>query len=114
MASITLARIIRVLGNVAQWERDIISERTKDALAHKKGERQVYSPLPLGYDVDSEGRLIENETELAIVRKIRALRASGLSYQKIADRLNGAGITAKRGRWYPASVRYVFNNALYG
>lgn len=30
--------ILNILGSVAQWERDIISEQTKDVLAHKKSE----------------------------------------------------------------------------
>ncbi len=106
--------VLHILGSVAQWERDIISGRTKDALAHKKSERQIYSPLPLGFEAGEDGRLIENQTELAVVKKIRKLRRAGASYQRIADKLNSAGITAKRGsKWYSASVRYVFNNVLY-
>ena len=106
--------VLHILGSVAQWERDIISERTRDALAHKREERQIYSPLPLGYEAGEEGKLVENEGELAIVKQIRTLRRRGLSYQRIADRLNGAGISTKRGKkWYKSTVRYLTMNELY-
>lgn len=106
--------VLNILGSVAQWERDIISERTRDALAHKRSERQIYSPLPLGYEAGEDGRLVENEDELATVKKIRLLRNQGLSYQKIADMLNGAGVPTKRGcKWYKATVRYLVQNPLY-
>lgn len=106
--------ILNILGSVAQWERDIISERTADALAHKKSELQVYGPVPLGYDVRKDGSLVENEGELDTVRKVMMLRRKGLSYQEIADRLNGAGVPTKQGKtWYKSTVRYLLANSLY-
>ncbi len=107
--------VLNILGSVAQWERDIIAERTKDALAHKRDNLEVYSPLPLGYETDEDGkRLIENEQELKIVKRIRTLRKKGLSYQKIADRLNRSGVPTKRGtKWYRATVRKIANSLLH-
>jgi len=106
--------VLNILGSVAQWERDIISERTRDALSHKKSELEVYSPLPLGYEAGEDGRLIENEAELATVKQVRALRKQGFSYQQIADSLNGAGVPTKQGkRWYKSTVRYLAGNQLY-
>ena len=106
--------VLNILGSVAQWERDIIAERTKDALAHKKDQREIYSPVPHGFDLSESGELIENEPELTTIKRIKRLRTEGFSYWKIARRLNQAGITTKRGaKWYPASVRYVEQNTLY-
>jgi len=106
--------ILNILGSVAQWERDIISERTKDALAHKKSERQVYGPLPLGYEADPDGKLIENEKELKTVKQIRMLRERGLSYQNIADRLNDSGVPTKKGaKWSKSAIFGIVRNTLY-
>jgi len=106
--------VLNILGSVAQWERDIISERTRDALAHKKSERQIYSPLPLGFEAGEDGRMVENEKELSIVRQIRALRGRGLSYQKIADRLNDAGVPTKNGKsWYKSTIGKVLSNPIH-
>ena len=107
--------VLNILGSVAQWERDIIAERTKDALAHKRDNLEVYSPLPLGYDADEDGRLIENGKELAIVKKISSLRKMGLSYQKIADRLNKSGVPTKKGAmWHRVTVSKIVNSPLHG
>ncbi len=106
--------VLNILGSVAQWERDIIAERTRDAISHKKSERQIYNHLPLGFEAGQDGRLIENEKELEIVRRIRSMRTQGLSYQKIADRLNGSDVPTKKGKkWYGVTVSKVLNNSLY-
>ncbi|MFC1713667.1 recombinase family protein [Candidatus Poribacteria bacterium] len=106
--------VLHILASVAQWEREIICERTKETTEYLRSERRKFSPLPLGYEAGEDGRLIENENELAVVKKIKVLRKRGASYQKIADRLNDAGIpTKKNGQWYKATVRNVVNNPLY-
>lgn len=106
--------VLNILGSVAQWERDIIAERTTDALAYKKSEHQIYSRLPLGYEAGEDGRLIASSEELEIVQKIRLLREDGLSYQRIADRLNDEGIQTKTGkRWHNSTIRYILSNTLY-
>ena len=51
---------------------------------------------PLGYRIE-EGRLIPDETEAPIVRRIFAEYAAGRSYRQIIDGLNADGIKTKRG-----------------
>jgi len=106
--------VLNMLGSLAQWERDIIVERTRDALAHLKAERLVYGPLPLGYDLGANGSLVSNPKELETVRKIRKLRERGLSYHRIAATLNASQVETKRGGlWYAATIRYMLMNSLY-
>lgn len=107
--------VLHILGSVAQWERDIISERTRDALAHKRSELEIYTRvLPLGFEAGEDGRLIENEGELAIVKRIRVLRSRGLSYQRIAEKLNGAGLKTKKGHiWRKGTVYKVLQNPIH-
>ena len=70
--------------------------------------------MPLGFDAGEDGRLIENERELATVKQIRALRRRGLSYRKIVDRLNSAGVpTKKGGRWSKSTVFGIIHNTIY-
>lgn len=64
--------MLNVLLSFAQFEREIISERTRDkiAAARRKGKWSGGMPL-LGYDVDPRGsKLIVNEDEAARVRTI--------------------------------------------
>ncbi|MCL4742249.1 MAG: recombinase family protein [Phycisphaerales bacterium] len=67
--------VLNVLLSFAQFEREIISERTRDKIAatRRKGKWAGGHPI-LGYDVDPRGfRLVVNEGEAARVREIFAL-----------------------------------------
>jgi site-specific DNA recombinase len=64
--------VLNVLLSFAQFEREIISERTRDKLAatRRKGKWAGGHPI-LGYDVDPRGfRLVVNEAEAVRVRAI--------------------------------------------
>ncbi|MHD0279576.1 recombinase family protein [Rhodococcus aetherivorans] len=79
----------------SQYERRLISSRTKDALAAKRarGERLGAEPaLPR-----------------EVTRRIVAERAEGRTFQAIADGLMSDGIPTARGKatWYPATVKAV-------
>ena len=99
----------------AQFERDLISERTATALAYKRDKREVYAPTPYGYRREG-GRLHESATEMDTVRRIHSLARQGQSNAAIARRLAADGTPTKRGgQWAAATVRRIVRNtALYG
>jgi DNA invertase Pin-like site-specific DNA recombinase len=84
-----------VLATFAQFERRLIGQRTKDALAVRRAEGVVLG-RPCSVDAETAGQ-------------ISVLRAAGLSFAAIADRLNADGVPASReGRqWWPSTVRGV-------
>lgn len=105
--------MLTILAGFAEWERNIISERTSAVLLHKRDQRQVYSPTPLGYRREGN-RLVAEPAELATVARIRAWRAAGWSLGRIAAQLSADGAPTKRGgRWHASTVRYLLGNALY-
>ena len=63
--------VLNMLLTFAQFEREIISERTRDkiAAARRKGKWSGGMPV-LGYDVCDEGKLVVNAAEAIIVRAI--------------------------------------------
>src|SRR5205085_11327151 len=68
---------LNILLSFAQFEREIISERTRDKLsaARRKGKWVGGNPV-LGYDVDPRGgRLLINEEEATRVREIFSICA---------------------------------------
>jgi DNA invertase Pin-like site-specific DNA recombinase len=85
-----MAHIIMAL---AQWERRIIGQRTKDALAIVKG-RGVKLGRPT---------LVDDST----VQLIGILRAEGKSYRAIADVLNRQLVPTAQGGllWYASTVK---------
>ncbi|KKN26223.1 hypothetical protein LCGC14_0876860 [marine sediment metagenome] len=107
--------VLNILGSVAQWERDIVSERTRDALAHKRSEGKVYTRiLPLGFDKAEDGSLVENPAEMKTVKLIKRMRKTGKSLQGIADRLNSRSVKTKTGgKWYKSTVSNVLSGSVY-
>jgi len=96
--------VMNILATLAQWERDIISERTRDAMQFMKKDRKLVGAVPFGYDCNN-GSLSPNPDEVVIVQKMIALRKRGRSYQKIAAHLNAKEIPSKNGgRWHPKTV----------
>ena len=89
---------LNILLSFAQFEREIISERTRDkiAAARRKGKWTGGMPL-LGYDVDTRGgRLLVNEEEAARVREIFELYLDRQSLITTAAELERRGWTTKR------------------
>lgn len=99
--------VFRMLAVLAEFERDLVSERTRAALAHKKARGEKYAPVPFGFE-EIEGRLVEVRKEAKVVSHIIHMRDSGASFKAIADYLNQSGITGKRGgKWHASTVHYL-------
>lgn len=108
--------LVNILGSIAQWEREIISARTRAALERKREHGQVYGPVPLGFRRNGS-RLLPDAKRLAVVEEIFTLRKAGKTLQAIADHLMARHILAPRGgkTWGPQTVRLILRNAaLYG
>ena len=84
-----------VMASAAHWERRIIGQRTKEALAAKKA-----SGVRLG-----RPRLLSD----AILSRISTERAAGCTLTAIADGLTSDEVPTAQGgvRWYPTTVRKV-------
>lgn len=103
--------MFEMLAVLASFERNLIGERTKAALAQKKANGAVYTAVtPFGYQA-IDGRLVAVEAEAKEVAKILSKRQAGHTFQSIADDLNTRGIKCKAGgsKWYPATVSYLIN-----
>lgn len=90
--------VLNVMMSVAQWEREAIGERTRDAMRHKKAAGQRVGTVPFGYQLAADGRMLEPHTReqqaLAIVHECRA---AGYTLRDIAAELNRQGVTTRRG-----------------
>ncbi len=90
--------MLNVLLSFAQFEREMISERTRDKIAatRRKGKWSGGMPM-LGYDVDPRGgRLHVNDDEAARVREIFDLYLNRLSLIEVVKELDARGWTTKR------------------
>ncbi len=99
--------LFRMLAVLAEFERDLVSERTTAALAHKRRNGERTGGIPYGFRVADDGvQLVAIESEQVIIAEIRAMRQAGKSYRKIADELTGRGVPTKKGRgdWKHSAV----------
>jgi site-specific DNA recombinase len=90
--------VLNVLLSFAQFEREIISERTRDKIAatRRKGKWSGGRPV-LGYDVDPQGyRLVLNEDEAVQVRTIFQLYLEHESLLPVVQELTRRGWVNKR------------------
>lgn len=106
--------VLTILGAVGQLERDMISVRTKETLAHKRKQGAILGNAPYGWRkvVGADGKLTaleKDEKEQATVFSIRQMVKSGLTQGKIAARLNAAGIPSRTGKWSRRGIQCVLN-----
>jgi DNA invertase Pin-like site-specific DNA recombinase len=103
--------VLNVLMSVAQWERETIGERTRDALHHKATKQERISRhLPFGWRLAEDGKLTEDASEQIILAEILQLRQAGHTLRKIAEVLNARNVTAKNGnRWIHTSIKSILN-----
>ena len=105
---------LHILAAVAEHEREMISERTKAALAAAEA-RGVKLGAPSGYD-PTAARRKRSEAADAFRERMRPdiarLVGQGFSLQAIAAELNRLGLPSNRGgAWHPAGVRRVLLSA---
>lgn len=117
---------LNILLSFAQFEREIISERTKDKLgaARKRGQWLGGRP-PFGYDREKDSKkLVVNSADAKLVKEIFELYLQGNSLLKVAKILNDQGHRTKfrvtrRGNNYGGKkfgvtqIQHLVKNVLY-
>jgi len=78
--------VVNLLGTVAQWEREVIAERTKDALTFKRGKGEWVGRIPFGFNVGEDGRLTEDPTAMRAIVAMKRARRRGASFPELARR----------------------------
>jgi DNA invertase Pin-like site-specific DNA recombinase len=85
--------VMNILAVIAQWEREAIGERTRDALAELKSQ---------GVKLGRPPKLSEAASRMA-----KDLHEAGASYEHVADEMNRLGVPTPTGagRWWPRTAR---------
>jgi DNA invertase Pin-like site-specific DNA recombinase len=106
--------VFRMLATLAEFERDLIAERTTNALAHKKAKGERTGTVPFGYDLAADGvALVPNAAQLEAVAIIQSLRDSGMTLRAIADELTARNILTAKGnaKWTHTAVQSILKRA---
>jgi DNA invertase Pin-like site-specific DNA recombinase len=105
---------LNILLSFAQFEREVIGERIRDKVAaSRKRGMWMGGFTPLGYDV-RERKLVVNDAEAALVRRIFQGFVEIESCTKLVQALRTEGATTKRGRPLTKSDVYrILSNRVY-
>ena len=96
--------MLNVLADIAQWEREVIAERTKAALQQKIANGKILGRVGYGQQ-HIQGTRVDNPTEQAILQTIVQLKQDGHTLQSICDTLTSKGMFNRSGRpFLPGSV----------
>jgi site-specific DNA recombinase len=110
--------VLNVLMSVAQWEREVISERTKEAFKYKKSRgEKIGGAVPYGFQLGAptpaaKKTLMPCEPEQQALALMRQLRTDGLTLQAVCDELSARGISRREGgRWEPQYIHRLLKRA---
>lgn len=92
--------VVTIMSAMAEMERGMISARQKDVHQDRRDSGKIW-----GVDLGPKSQVPENVGERILTR-----RKSGVSYKKIAEELNKAGVPTVLGgkQWYPSTVRNAY------
>lgn len=99
-----------IMASIAELERNVIGERTAEALRHKKAKgEKTGGDVPFGYDAKIRNGvkvLTTNKKEQQTLRLARTLREQNMTLRGIADTLQAAKVRTKQGftTWTPMQV----------
>ena len=117
--------LVNILGSFAEFERELITDRTRRGRRHKVEVRKEHIGAipPYGFKYvpklnsgSEPGHLEILAEEAAIVQRMyNWVDQDGLSGQKVVARLNSLGIRPRKGgaRWQKSSVRRILRSEVY-
>jgi len=105
--------MLTMMAAFAEFERNLISERTAMAISHKRSNGQAFNHTPFGFNRVGD-LLEENLEEQAVIQTVLEWREERLTLQVIADKLNAEQIPTKHNAtWHPSSIRQILKNSLH-
>jgi len=103
---------LNITASLAQMERDLISERTKDALQMKISNGERAGQVPFGWRLADDGNtLIKHEKEQEAISLARRFKGKGYSFRAICEVLEGKGYKANGKGWHPQTIKNILKKA---
>lgn len=102
-----------IMDAAAAFERGMIRQRTRAALAAKRRAGERTGQIPFGWILGEDGRLVEVAAEQKVLADIKACRDAGMSLRQIAGILTDANVPTKSGttRWSHNTIDSILKRA---
>lgn len=99
--------LFNLFASFAEYERERIAERTREAKQARRELGLTHSRRRYGY-VHVDGKIVPFPPEQLALRYMAQARSRGWSFQRIADELNRIGVPSKTDKpWNQRSVNYL-------
>ena len=89
--------LVNIIITVAQWEREVISERTSAAMGECRRQGRSMGNAHYGYAVDADGAMQPLDREQRVLRIVEDRRSNGVSWSIIAASLNNQNMLNRAG-----------------
>jgi DNA invertase Pin-like site-specific DNA recombinase len=103
--------MMTIMSAVAQHERGMCSDRTKEAKNYKKNRGEYLGgTIPYGLKLGEDGKKLEEDPrQQKVIKRIVEMRKEGMAYAKIANRLEEDGVPCheKAKKWWPESIKKI-------
>jgi site-specific DNA recombinase len=105
----------QMLGVFAEFEKAMIALRMKTGKYAAVSKGRWHGGYVYGYNNDGSGRLVVNEQESEVVRKIFHMKSrQRQTYLQVAEHLNAENVKTKFGRkWHASTVRAILKNPVH-
>jgi len=101
---------LNIMASMNQWERDTISERTRDALHLKIVKNERAGQIPYGWILAEDKKtLLENEGEQKAVSLMKELHGKGNSLRSICQELETKGHKPIGHKWHPKTIASILS-----
>jgi DNA invertase Pin-like site-specific DNA recombinase len=101
---------LNIMASMNQWERDTISERTRDALHLKIIKNERAGQIPYGWALAEDKKtLLENEGEQKAISLMKELHGKGSSLRSICRELETKGHKPAGYKWHPKTIASILS-----
>ncbi len=106
---------LNIMASMNQWERDTISERTRDALQLKIRNHQRAGQVGYGWRLANDGKSLEpDEYEQRTICLIQDLNARGFGYRAICKELEREGHQPVGKQWHHQTIANILQKVANG
>jgi DNA invertase Pin-like site-specific DNA recombinase len=104
--------MFQMLAVLAEFERNLVSERTTMALQHKKSKGERVGQIPYGSGVADDGvMLVHNDYQQAVITFIKDCKNKGLSIRTTVTELTNKGYKPQGVKWHKTTVARILQSA---
>lgn len=105
--------MLQIMSALSEMELNMIKARTKQSMEYLKSNDLARSRSIMGFDKVGK-KLVVNEQEMELVKRIFKMHREGMSFSGIAKTLNEEGIQSKEGKkFYHRTISIIIRNEVY-